>query len=123
MSNVGNVDLTNVTLEDTLIIITGPSGDNSPTGILNVGETWTYTGNYTVTQTDINTNGNGTGVINNTAIVDCNQLDPKSDRAEVPIEGAKAYIIDKIVTDVAGRGPIGFVMAAERRYPLSNQCK
>ena len=59
LTNVGNIDLTNVTLYDSLISLTGPIGDNSPLGVMTIGETWTYTGNYTVTQTDINTNGGG----------------------------------------------------------------
>ncbi|MFZ2499074.1 DUF11 domain-containing protein, partial [Methanosarcina sp.] len=112
VTNTGNIDLTNVTLNDSLINLTGPSGDNSPTGILNVGETWIYTGSYTVTQADINSNGGGTGVINNTATIDCDQLAPKSDSSEVPVYATPIYLIDKIVTDVAGNGPAGNITAA-----------
>ncbi|MDD3246725.1 MAG: DUF11 domain-containing protein, partial [Methanosarcina sp.] len=108
VNNTGNIDLTNVTLVDTLIPeanITGPVGDNPVEGVLEVGETWIFTGNYTVTQTDINTNGDGDGFINNTATVDSEELPPESDNAEVPIEQNAAYTIDKIVTDVDGNGP------------------
>ncbi len=109
ISNTGNTNLTNVTVTDSLLgNLTGPVGDNSPTGILNVGEIWIYTGNYTVTQADINSNGGGDGLINNTATVDCDELNPKNDTVEVPIKIA-AYIIDKIIIDVAGRGPEGIV--------------
>src|SRR5450759_5836494 len=72
-------DLTSVTVNDTLIGLTGPvqsnsndtnSNDtNSNDTILGVGENWTYTGNYTVTRADITSNGNGTGFINNNATV------------------------------------------------------
>ncbi|WP_394326022.1 DUF7507 domain-containing protein [Methanosarcina horonobensis] len=106
VNNTGNIDLTNVSVSDPLLVnLTGPFGDNSQTGILNVGENWTYTGTYTVTQADLNDNGGGDGFINNTAIVDCNELDQESDSAEVLIEQNPAYGVSKIVIDVAGRGP------------------
>ncbi len=50
---------------------------------LNVGESWVYTATYTVTQPEIDSNGGGDGVINNTATVDCDQLEPKEDTEEV----------------------------------------
>ncbi|MGB9928995.1 MAG: beta strand repeat-containing protein, partial [Methanosarcina sp.] len=112
VSNVGNVDLTNVNVTDTLINLTGPTGDIPPLQILNVGETWVFTGNYTVTSADITTGGNGTGFIQNTATVKSDQLEPKSHSAEVPIKGNPGYIIDKIVTDVANEGPGGSITAA-----------
>jgi len=106
VNNTGNVDLTNITVNDTLIEnLTGPTADNPVVGVLEVGETWTYTGTYTVTQADINSKGEGDGLINNTATVDSDQLGPKSDNAEVPIAGTLSYTIDKTVTDVAGKGP------------------
>ena len=105
VSNTGNIDLTNVSVTDPLLgNLTGPSGDNSQTGILNVGDNWTYTGTYTVSQADLNSNGGGDGFINNTATVDCDELDPESDTAEVPIEQNPAYTIDKTVIDVGGNG-------------------
>ncbi len=48
------------------------------TGVLDVGESWVYTATYTVTQPEIDSNGGGDGVINNTATVDCDQLEPKA---------------------------------------------
>ncbi|AAM31034.1 hypothetical protein MM_1338 [Methanosarcina mazei Go1] len=106
VNNTGNIDLTNVNVTDTLIEnLTGPTGDNEPLNILNVGETWTYTGTYTVTQQDINNNGDGDGDIDNTATVECDQLEPKQDSEEVPIQQNASYTIDKMVTDVAGNGP------------------
>ena len=110
--NVGNTDLTNVSVTDTRIHLTGPSGDNSSPGILNIGETWNYTGNYTVTQEEINSNAGGTKVISNTATVDCDELGPKSDYVEVPLKGIPAYVIRKTFTDVAGKGPAGNVTKA-----------
>jgi hypothetical protein len=104
VSNVGNVDLTNVTLNDSLIYLTGPVESLNTNGILDPGEIWTYNGDYTVNQTDIDSNGGGDGLIENTVTVDCDQLDPKSHTAEVPLQGSTAYIIDKKVIDVTEMG-------------------
>ena len=54
VTNEGNVSLSNVTVTDPLIAtITGPTGDTDGDGELDVTETWVFTGNYTITQTDI----------------------------------------------------------------------
>jgi len=54
VTNEGNVSLSNVTVTDPLIAtITGPTGDTDGDGELDVTETWTYTGSYAITQTDI----------------------------------------------------------------------
>ena len=112
VSNIGNTDLTNVTSNDSLINLTEPTESKISNRILEVGETWTYTGNYTVTQADINTNGNGNDLIENTATIDCDQLEPKSDTVEAPLKGIPAYNIDKEVRDVAGKGASANVTAA-----------
>jgi trimeric autotransporter adhesin len=56
----------------------------------------------TASQEDMNSNGNGTGFINNNATVDCDQLDPQNDSVQIPIDTAVS--IDGIFTDVGGRG-------------------
>ena len=53
-----------------------------------------------------------TGFINNTATVDCDQLDPENDSAEVTVEQNPSYNINKTVVDVAGRGPEANVTSA-----------
>ncbi|AKB26691.1 hypothetical protein MSMTP_3222 [Methanosarcina sp. MTP4] len=109
MTNDGNVDLTGVSVKDSLITLTGPTGDDKDPEVLNVGEIWTYKGCYTVTQEDINTNGDGDGFIENTATVESDQLQPETDSEKVPIEEEQApieeepaYTINKTVTDVGG---------------------
>jgi len=121
VTNDGNIDLTNVTVNDTLIGLTGPvqsnsNATNSNDTILQVGENWNYTGNYTVTQEDINSNGTGTGFINNTAIVTGNytvtqidtnnnnttvfsleQLGPQNSSVQTPIKRVADYSIFKSV--------------------------
>jgi PKD repeat protein len=85
VQNNGKVDLTGVSVRDPMITLAGPFGDDVGHGILNPGETWTYTGEYTVTQADIDSNGNGDGFIENTATARCNELPSKSSSIELPI--------------------------------------
>ena len=79
VTNDGNVDLTGVSVADPLL--EGANGtlmaaveSLTADGVLEVGETWTYTGSYTVQQSDINDNGGGDGDIDNTATVSSDEL-------------------------------------------------
>ncbi|MCB0452471.1 MAG: gliding motility-associated C-terminal domain-containing protein, partial [Aequorivita sp.] len=54
VTNEGNVSLSNVSVTDPMIAtINGPTGDTDGDGKLDVTETWIYTGNYVITQEDI----------------------------------------------------------------------
>ncbi|MGI6374893.1 MAG: DUF7507 domain-containing protein [Anaerolineae bacterium] len=54
VENTGNVDLEITDVDDTLIAsLTGPAGDDDSNGKLSVGETWTYSGSYEVTDADV----------------------------------------------------------------------
>ena len=112
VTNAGNLDLTNVSVVDSLINLTVPSESLNSDGILGIGEFWTYTGNYTVTQTDLNNNGGGDGFINNTATVNCTELTVENDSVAVPIVQNPACSIKKIVVDIAGNGPEGNISSA-----------
>ncbi|WP_048185430.1 DUF7507 domain-containing protein [Methanosarcina siciliae] len=90
VTNTGDVDLTNVTVTDSLIALSGPTESKNRDCILEVGETWTYNGCYEVTQEDIDTNGDCDGYIDNVAMVDCDQLGAKCDSVRVPIEEASS---------------------------------
>ncbi len=97
VSNTGNITLTDVTLEDTLIedtlgndadkdgVIDGDDGD----GLLEVGETWIWTGEYTVTQADYDAAlaTPGTYYIRNIATADSDQTDPVTSSEEVSLVG------------------------------------
>ena len=83
--NNGDVSLTNVTVDDPLVSLAKVSGDNKHPGILDPGETWVYSGDYEVSQTDIDTNGDGSGFITNTANVSCDQLLYESSTLQIPI--------------------------------------
>ena len=63
VENTGNVSITGLLIDDTIIsTLTLDSGDDGD-GILQVDETWTYIGSYTITQSDIDTNcGNDGGL-------------------------------------------------------------
>jgi trimeric autotransporter adhesin len=102
VNNTGNVDLTNVTANDTLIDLEEYIESISNNTVLNIGENWVYTGNYTVTQEEINNNGGGDGFVNNTVIADCNELDPQNDSAQAHIIQNPSYEVDKVVTSVNG---------------------
>ena len=57
--NIGNVSLGNIVISDTLpdgtpAVLIGPLTDIGVTGRIDVGESWTWTGTYNVTQDDVN---------------------------------------------------------------------
>src|SRR5674476_25165 len=92
VTNDGNISLTNVTVTDPLINLTVPTESNNNDLVLEVGESWIYTGNYTVTRADLNNNGTaGDGFINNNATVDCDQLDPQNDSVPVSYTHLRAH--------------------------------
>jgi hypothetical protein len=106
--NTGTVPLTGTTFSDVFQLgalaksfSSGPtlSGDAAPTSIVNIGETWTYTATYTVTQTDIN----GTGNFNNQATFDTAETPPQSSAViTTPVTRNAALAINKtfvITTD------------------------
>ena len=113
VTNSGGLPINSpISVNDPLVTLAGPVESLNTNEILEIGEYWIYYGNYTVTQEDLNSNGGGDGFINNTATVDCNQLDPKNGSADVFIEQNPAYDINKTVIDVAGKGPEGNVTSA-----------
>jgi uncharacterized repeat protein (TIGR01451 family) len=96
VSNTGNITLDGVMLSDDLIaasldndsddngVIDGDDGD----GLLEVGESWTWTGQYMVTQADLdmaNASSDNPYLLRNTATVDTDQTDPESATETVEI--------------------------------------
>jgi len=73
VSNAGTVPLTNITVDDPLVTLTFQSGDTNGDNILDMGEIWIYTGVYTLTPTDISTNGGGDGDIDNIVTANSDQ--------------------------------------------------
>jgi uncharacterized repeat protein (TIGR01451 family)/PGF-CTERM protein len=98
IKNTGNMDLTGISVSDPMVNLTQTIGDHNDSGVLKSGETWEYTGDYTVTQTDIDTNGNGTGFITNTATVSCNELQDSNSSIQLPIVTASNSQTDTSTT-------------------------
>src|SRR5947208_2342940 len=78
--NDGNIDLTHVAVSDsiegaTADTVSGPaSGDSNTDGVLNPGETWTYTATHTLSQSELDTKGgDGDGKLDDTATVTTDQ--------------------------------------------------
>ncbi|MFC2079325.1 hypothetical protein ACFLSZ_05035 [Candidatus Bipolaricaulota bacterium] len=110
VTNTGNQTLTGITFSDSLVGTVG----NAPTSKslnadsdIDVGESWTWTYTYTATQADVDAGG----TIDNTATVNCTQLDPKTSSKSVSVGTNSGYTIVKSVTDVGGDGASGSVDA------------
>jgi len=103
VENTGNISLTNITISDPMLDSlteppkaspdqANPLGDENNPGVMDVGEIWTYTGQYAVTQAFIDSNGStknasgetagnenadaGNGGLKNTVTVDFAETDP-----------------------------------------------
>ena len=83
VTNTGNVTLTGVTVSDPKCTsaVSGPTGDTNSDSKLQVGETWVYTCNHTVTQAEIDAGGN----LTNTVTADSNETPPDTDTLNIPV--------------------------------------
>ena len=94
VTNTGNITLHDVTVNDPL---TGLSVNGVT---LAPGASETYQTSYTITQADLDTNGGGDGLIENTAIADSLETGPVSDTEQVGIFPSKALSIDKKLVSI-----------------------
>jgi uncharacterized repeat protein (TIGR01451 family) len=78
------------------------TGQNITNLTLAPGASQTFATSYTLTQADLDTNGGGDGVIDNTATADSDQAAPDSASALVPLVTSPALTIDKSFVDVTG---------------------
>ena len=133
VENAGNVTLSNVVLYDPLIsesmdkdnngvinVLDSDGGDTNLDGILNVGETWSFSGQYEITQADIDARGNFDGqdvdstndnIVRNFAGVSSLSTDDQSTTRDTFVDTRVTYspvlTIDKVflnVTDGNGNG-------------------
>ncbi|AWW00242.1 beta strand repeat-containing protein [Arcticibacterium luteifluviistationis] len=110
--NTGNIDLTGVTVSDTLPngsigLLTGPTESLSNNGVLEIGENFKYTITYNVSQGDID---DGLMLVNEAVVTTTELPEPKSDTAKTPVSGTKSLSIVK--TQVSGQNPVtspGFI--------------
>jgi uncharacterized repeat protein (TIGR01451 family) len=109
VANTGNTTLTDVTVTDPYADAdpTYVSGDVNTDGELDVGEAWSYTATHTVTQAEIDSNGGGNGLLENTATADSAETGEDTDDATVPVDQNKALHIEKdadlTVVDTVGQ--------------------
>jgi uncharacterized repeat protein (TIGR01451 family) len=100
VANAGNVTLTGIGVSDPLVALTYQSGDTDSDSQLDIGETWTYAGSYTLLQNDLNTNGGGDGDIDNTVTVSSAQLPPQTASTAVAINPTPGLAVAKTVATV-----------------------
>jgi uncharacterized repeat protein (TIGR01451 family) len=95
--NTGSQNLTHLTVRDSLRTRLARSSYSMEENTLEVGDDWTYTGTYTITQDMIDSNGNGDpidGRLYNTVIVDSDQTEVVTADAAIPIsEGPSLDVV------------------------------
>ncbi len=116
LTNTGGQTLTGVSVADPLLgALTGPTESGTVNGSLDVGETWTYTGSWAVTQADIDSNGTvevgdlGAGFIDNTVTSTTTEVPtPQTSVVNTPLSQAGSYTVAKAATgiDTAGNSII-----------------
>jgi Calx-beta domain len=129
IANTGTVPLTAPSFSDVFQLgsssrtfTSGPTltGDATPTGIVNIGETWTYTATYAVTQADMN----GTGSFNNQATFDTAETPASSSSiVTTPVTRAPALSINKtyvITTDGGAPGVADVGDVITYNYAIAN---
>lgn len=103
ITNTGDIPLTNVVAADTLpdgsmVTLSGQvetgAASNTP-GQLDLGETWTYSTSYTVTQADLD--GGGPLVNSVSVTTDETGIATKTDSASNPVSALASFSIDKSV--------------------------
>ena len=73
------------------LTLSGPTRASN-NGQLDIAETWTYTINYTVTQTDVNA---GAPLVNNAIVTTNEGPDPKTDSASTPVVTSPSIHLEK----------------------------
>ena len=115
VSNTGNTALTGITVSDPTVsnlaaVMSGAFnvGDTNLDNQLSTGETWQYTASHTVTQFDLDTNGEGDGVIQNTVTADSLQTSPVVATATVSVDQGADVELTKTadVTSVDAAGDV-----------------
>lgn len=96
VTNPGTVPLTNIVVNDPLVpALAFQSGDVNSNNQLDMGEVWIYTGAYTLTPTDISTNGGGDGDIDNTVTASSTETGEETASNEVSISSGVSIDVAK----------------------------
>ncbi len=115
VTNTGNINQTGVAVSDTLPdgsagVLTGPAESMTTDSILEVGETWTYTINYTVTQADLD---NGAALVNSTSVTTNQVPGPTTDTATTPVNQNPDLTTAKALTGNADEDASGTVSVGD----------
>lgn len=105
VDNTGNVSLTGVVVTDPLASLALTSGDTANPGVLDPDEVWTYSASYILTALDISGSGGGDGDIDNTAVVDTNQLPDQPASASVTLTVPPSLDLEKSVISLTNPYP------------------
>ena len=100
--NEGNVTLTGVSVMDPT------TGLNKTDLTLAPGESASFESTYTLTQADVDSNGDGDGYHDNVAMADSDQTAPLSDAESTPILRTIGLGVEKNVTGITGGNNNGF---------------
>ena len=79
---ISNVNITDILPDGSNGALIGPVGDNGIPGIIDVGETWTYTISYTTSQIDFS---NAVDLVNTISVTSTEIVIPEVDTAVTPI--------------------------------------
>jgi len=119
LANTGNANQTNVVVSDPLLggTLSNPVKTGNADNILEKGETWAYSGSYTVAQADLNNNGkpvNNSGKITNTASVQTTELPTaKTATADVNVTLSPAITLVKTGTLNLNGNTIAYVFTVK----------
>uniref|UniRef100_UPI00047AB329 DUF7507 domain-containing protein n=1 Tax=Algoriphagus vanfongensis TaxID=426371 RepID=UPI00047AB329 len=100
LENTGNITINNPSVDDPTAS-SGPtyeSGDLDEDGVLDVGESWTYSATYIVTQDDID-NGSYTNEVTATGDPAAGTLSDETDEVTVPAIQLPSWTIEKTATN------------------------
>lgn len=118
VTNAGNLTLNNVTLNDVLpdgssATLSGPATDTGIVAALDVGEVWTYTTTYNVSQSDIDAGS----VLTNTVTVTADETgsDSQTATADTLVNTAPEMVLSKTVdqSTVSAPGTLTYVVTVE----------
>ncbi len=107
VTNPGTRSLTGITVNDPLVALNFIGGDDDNDSEIDPSETWVYTADYTITPTDLSTNGGGDGDIDNTVTADSIETPPAFDADEVLINPLVSILVEKTGTLNDDDGTLG----------------
>lgn len=129
IENTGNTPLTGMNINNRVPeSFPDPEGDADPAGVLDVGETWTFTGEFSVTQEMIDGNGvdadnriDGNGYIDSAVTVAFAETDPQTAKASVQVIQNPDFTVTQIADSAVVDAPktIIYTIAIENTGNLS----